>query len=555
MGVQGLLQILKPIKQEISIEKYAWCTVGVDGHCWLHKGAHSCALELATNQPTKRYIDFFMHRVRMLKFYNVCPLIVFDGGNLPAKARTKEERKAQRAEHYRQGMEFLKKGLKDKARDCFSKAIEVTSEMVYQLILALKAEQVQYVVAPYEADAQLAYLEKNHMVAAVITEDSDLLVFGCQNVIFKMDQYGNGEEISRDNFGASHEFSMVGWTDRNFRQMAILSGCDYLRSIHGIGIKKAYQFIKKYRTAEKVIKFLQLHDKYHVPSDYEENFIRAELTFLHQKVFDLTTQRVVTFNPVPEQLDFEKLDFIGADISPNVAQGIALGELDPITKKPIKCENQRLFSIKSKTNYQDKRLPLRTSFASNKGPSPENSETISKFFAPKTSPKVITEESVLTQTQKTDQSITSDAPETVPLCLESLESTNFPCEQAIEQTHEMSQTKNEDFNEKRFIKKLRVLDKGKIQEPTITSKSTINFSKWKSGFKKNRDADKENITPKLAERTPKEIQDLDKEDREQSEETKSPLKKRGINLGDYEERVHLVAQGWRKKYARTENIG
>lgn len=47
---------------------------------------------------------------------------------------------------------------------------------------ALKAEQVPYIVAPYEADAQLAYLEKEGIVDGIITEDSDLLVFGCRNV-------------------------------------------------------------------------------------------------------------------------------------------------------------------------------------------------------------------------------------------------------------------------------------------------------------------------------------------------------------------------------------
>jgi len=37
-------------------------------------------------------------------------------------------------------------------------------------------------VAPYEADAQLAYLQKEGLVDLVITEDSDMLVFGCKRV-------------------------------------------------------------------------------------------------------------------------------------------------------------------------------------------------------------------------------------------------------------------------------------------------------------------------------------------------------------------------------------
>ncbi len=46
----------------------------------------------------------------------------------------------------------------------------------------LKREGVNYVVAPYEADAQLAYMEKEGIIDGIITEDSDLLVFGCKQV-------------------------------------------------------------------------------------------------------------------------------------------------------------------------------------------------------------------------------------------------------------------------------------------------------------------------------------------------------------------------------------
>ena len=41
---------------------------------------------------------------------------------------------------------------------------------------------VECIVAPYEADSQLAYLSKEGIVDLVITEDSDLLVFGCEKV-------------------------------------------------------------------------------------------------------------------------------------------------------------------------------------------------------------------------------------------------------------------------------------------------------------------------------------------------------------------------------------
>ena len=54
-------------------------------------------------------------------------------------------------------------------------------------------------VAPYEADSQLAFLARAPAhcggVAAVITEDSDLVAYGCPNVLFKCDVYGGAQEL------------------------------------------------------------------------------------------------------------------------------------------------------------------------------------------------------------------------------------------------------------------------------------------------------------------------------------------------------------------------
>ena len=45
--------------------------------------------------------------------------------------------------------------------------------------------ELNCIVAPYEADSQLAYLSRNNLVDAVMTEDSDLFIFGAKNLIVK----------------------------------------------------------------------------------------------------------------------------------------------------------------------------------------------------------------------------------------------------------------------------------------------------------------------------------------------------------------------------------
>ena len=96
----------------------------------------------------------------------------------------------ERADNQELGLEHLERGNHLGARQAFSRAVEVTPEMAQKLIKILKKRGIRFVVAPYEADAQLAYLAKCGTVDFVISEDSDCLVYGCEKVgrFFKMKQ-------------------------------------------------------------------------------------------------------------------------------------------------------------------------------------------------------------------------------------------------------------------------------------------------------------------------------------------------------------------------------
>ena len=143
------------------------------------------------------------------------------------------------------------------AREAFVRSVDVTPHMAYELIKLLRAERIPYVVAPYEADAQLAFLEREGIIDGIITEDSDLLVFGCRTVLFKLDTYGSCVEIQRDRFASARQLSLAGWGTSEFRQMAILSGCDYLPSIVGMGLKNAHRLLRRYESVERVLQALR----------------------------------------------------------------------------------------------------------------------------------------------------------------------------------------------------------------------------------------------------------------------------------------------------------
>ena len=274
----------------------------------------------------------------MLIHFGVIPYIVFDGDYLPSKAATEFERAKKREESKRKGLELYRLKKPSQAHLELQKAVEVTPEMAVQLIEELKKAGVQYVVAPYEADAQLAYLERQGIIQGMLSEDSDLLVFGAKRLLTKLDQYGDCIEINRADFTACREISLVGWTDAEFRRMAILSGCDYLASINRMGLKSAYRLVRKHKTIEKILRMLSFDGQYHVPPGYLEAFYKAELTFLHQRVFCPLKKKIVMMTDLQADAQPEDFSCIGGEVEQNIAIGVAKGDLDPMTKTPIRVK-------------------------------------------------------------------------------------------------------------------------------------------------------------------------------------------------------------------------
>jgi exonuclease-1 len=138
-----------------------------------------------------------------------------------------------RKDNLSQAKLHLAHGRSQQARDFFVKCVDVTPVMALEFIKALRAAGVDYIVAPYEADAQLAYLERRGTIQGLITEDSDLLVFGCKTVLYKLNDQGRCIELLQHNRNKCKSLQLGTFTDAHFRQMAILSGCDYLDSIPG----------------------------------------------------------------------------------------------------------------------------------------------------------------------------------------------------------------------------------------------------------------------------------------------------------------------------------
>lgn len=366
--------MLKSIHKPTHLRHFAGQTLGVDAYGWLHRGTVSCAIELAQQKPTRKHIEFALNRVRMLIHFGVKPYLVFDGDYLPSKANTERERAERRKESKKLGLQLLSMGRVSQAYLELQKAVDVTPMMARELIDELKRLDVPYVVAPYEADSQLAYLEKQGTISGVLSEDSDLLVFGVKSLLTKLDQYGECIMVHRDDFTACREISLVGWSDSEFRMMAMLSGCDYLPRVEGMGLKTAYRHVRKHKNVERIVRTLQFDGKMKVQPEYLKDYDKAEKTFLYQWVFCPEARSLVNLNKLPADLSIADMPFLGPQVDAEVAVGVAAGDLDPNTKKRIILHVQT-----NALNYANRTRQVET-------PDEKQGKTITEFFRAKRTP-------------------------------------------------------------------------------------------------------------------------------------------------------------------------
>lgn len=59
----------------------------------------------------------------------------------------------------------------------------INSDLKYMFLDYLGFRKFDFIVAPYESDAQLAFMFHNKEIDFIITEDSDLIAYNCTKII------------------------------------------------------------------------------------------------------------------------------------------------------------------------------------------------------------------------------------------------------------------------------------------------------------------------------------------------------------------------------------
>ncbi|KAF9433736.1 DNA repair protein rad2 [Entomortierella beljakovae] len=138
------------------------------------------------------------------------------------------------------------KTLKDQHRKHQRDADDLTESMVSETQMLLRLFGIPYLVAPMEAEAQCADLQIRGVVDGILTEDSDVFLFGGARVfknMFKEEKFVECylmSDIERD-LGVGRDRLVA---------LAYLLGSDYTTGIKGIGLITAMEIIRLFPKLE-----------------------------------------------------------------------------------------------------------------------------------------------------------------------------------------------------------------------------------------------------------------------------------------------------------------
>ena len=289
MGINNLNKFLRKnclnVFKEIHISEYAYKKLAIDISLFLCKFKAVCG---------DNWVSAFINLISCLRRNEIHCVFIFDNGCPVEKLGEREERRKQQ--------DNMKKKISDlnKSLDVYKKTgvvdnllnelhEKISKDEGKQLLLSKKKHfniklvedkikkmsnyilnisesdfeltkelfrilNVPFYIAPLEAECACADLCKRGIVDAVLTEDTDVLAYGSNIFLSKIDTSNDTcVQIVYEDVLKSLKLN-----ESEFLDLCIMFGCDYNKNINKVGIETSYKYIQKYRTIDEISKQLSI---------------------------------------------------------------------------------------------------------------------------------------------------------------------------------------------------------------------------------------------------------------------------------------------------------
>lgn len=290
MGIHGLSDYLKKeapeYVQQVDVKALGIRRVALDGHQWMtmatkktlaeaYAEAEDPWAELSPAVYTECRQAWLRQAVQVTCSWmdlGMEPLWVFDGPAPAAKATRKAERAADRDKAATRLEELRTETQKPSVvvggvgstwllptsdRDVRSKILSLRQQLITlqpewqdALLEVLNVLGVPWVVGTTEGEKVACMLWRDGRVDAVMSSDTDCLVYGCTRVITAMKATCVGREVRMPLYARDYILEFLEMGDREFVDFCIGCGCDYNTNVPRVGPVKVHALMKAHGTLD-----------------------------------------------------------------------------------------------------------------------------------------------------------------------------------------------------------------------------------------------------------------------------------------------------------------
>ncbi|TDZ13918.1 Flap endonuclease 1 [Colletotrichum sidae] len=277
MGIKQLYQIIKEEApdaiKEGEIKAHFGRKVAIDASMSIYSfliAVRSDGQQLMNDsgETTSHLMGLFYRTLRMVD-NGIKPLYVFDGA--PPKLKSGElAKRFQRKQEANENLEEAKEtGTAEDVEKFSRRTVRVTREHNAECQRLLKLMGIPFIVAPTEAEAQCAVLARAGKVYAAASEDMDTLTFDTP-ILLRHLTFSEQRKEPIQEVHISKVLEGLGMDRKQFVDLCILLGCDYLDPIPKIGPTTALKLIREHGTLEKLVEAIKADSKqkYVIPEDW-----------------------------------------------------------------------------------------------------------------------------------------------------------------------------------------------------------------------------------------------------------------------------------------------
>jgi flap endonuclease-1 len=283
MGIKNIHKLLKKyvpnIYEEVHLSYYAYKKVAIDISLYMFKYKAIFGT---------KWMSSFLTLIGCLRKYEIHCIFIFDGKAPEEKKKEQDSRKEQRDKlltkidtietdlntykttgaitpflkefhdkiEHEKPMRLLGRSnasklnvsaIENELEKIRSYNIGITKQDVESIKQLFDVLSVPYLVAPGEAECYASQLCLNGLVDMVLSEDTDVMVYGTPIFLTKINSStGMVTEIHMENVLNSLEMTQEEYVD-----LCILCGSDYNDTIRGVGPETALKLIKEFGTVDK----------------------------------------------------------------------------------------------------------------------------------------------------------------------------------------------------------------------------------------------------------------------------------------------------------------